>query len=75
MSSHITRNWAINAFTRQDLENSRTLSNGGGISYEDECAKFAFQAEKEFSEDPDADNEISLYFTFYLKTIGGIGNR
>lgn len=75
LSSHITRNWSINAFTRHDLENSRTLSHGGGISYEDECAKFALQAEKEFSENPDADNDISLYFTFYLKTIGGIGNR
>jgi len=75
LSSKITRNWSINAFTRHDLENERTLSNGGGLSYEDECSRFAFQIEKEFSEDPDAENDFSFYFTFYLKTIGGIGNN
>lgn len=74
-ASHITRNWSVNAFTLHDLENERTLKNGGGVSYEDECAKFAFRLEKEFSEDPDAENEFSFYFTFYLKTIGGIGNN
>ena len=73
--SQITRNWSVKAFTRQDLENSSTISNGGGISYEDECAKFALTAEKEYSKDPHADNDISFYFTFYLKTIGGIGNN
>lgn len=75
LSSHITRNWSISAYTRHDLESERTLSNGGGITYEDECAKFAFRVEKEFSEDPDAENDFSFYFTFYLKTIGGIGNN
>ncbi len=75
LSSHITRNWSVNAFNRYDIENERTLSNGGGIAYEDECSRFAVQMEKEFSEDPAAENDFSFYFTFYLKTIGGIGNN
>ena len=75
ISSHITRNWSINAYTVNDLENERVIANGGGLAYEDECAKFAFQMEKEFSEDPEAENDFSFYFTFYLKTIGSIGNN
>lgn len=75
ISSHVTKNWSVNAYTINDLENKRTTANGGGITYEDECARFALQLEKEFSEDPDAENDFSFYFTFYLKTIGGIGNN
>lgn len=75
LNSHITRNWSINIFNRRDLKNERVLSNGGGLTYEDECSKFAFQIEKEFSEDPEAENDFSFYFTFYFKTLGGIGNN
>ena len=31
--------------------------------------------EKEFSDDPNAEEETSFYFSFFLKTLGGVGNR
>ena len=75
VSSQITRNWGAGLYIRQDLEKQETISNGGNINYEDECSRFAFSFEKEFSDDPNAEEETSFYFSFFLKTLGGIGNR
>ncbi len=75
LQSKITRNWSAQIFTREDLVNKKAISHGGGISYEDECAKFSFSAEKEYSEDPSADNDITFYFSFFLKTLGGVGTN
>lgn len=75
LQSKITRNWSAQIFTREDLVNKKAISHGGGIIYEDECAKFSFSAEKEYSEDPSADNDITFYFSFFLKTLGGVGTN
>ncbi len=75
ISSKLTRNWGAGLFIRQDLEKQETISNGGNITYEDECARFAFSFEKEFSDDPNAEEETSFYFSFFLKTLGGVGNK
>ena len=74
-SSKITRNWSVDIFGRQDLVRKKIISEGGGISYEDECARFALSAEKEFSNNPAAENDLSIYFSFFLKTLGGVGNK
>ncbi len=73
LQANVTRNWSVNVFNRQDLIRQSAISQGGGISYEDECSRFAFHMEKEFSDDPEDENEISFYFSFFLKTLGGIG--
>ena len=73
LRSNITRNWAVDMYNRQDLVNNRAISNGAGVIYEDECSRFAFHVEKEYSDDPEDENELAFYFSFYLKTIGGIG--
>ncbi len=75
INSKITRNWSIDMFARQDLVNDHTISNGGGIIYEDECSRFALHLEKEFSDDPKDENEITVYFSFFLKTIGSVGTN
>lgn len=75
LRSKITRNWSANIFTREDLVNKKAISHGGGISYEDECSRFSFSAEKEYSEDPSAENDITFYFSFFLKTLGGVGTN
>ena len=77
MGTKLTRNWSANIFIRQDLENDELISKGGSVVYEDECAKFAFNAEKEYSDDPEEEdnNEFEFYFTFYLKTLGGMGEK
>ena len=51
------------------------ISNGGRIIYEDECAEFAFSIEREYSDDPEDNNELEFYFTFFLKTLGGTGQK
>ena len=74
LRSQITRNWAAGIFVRQDLDEQRPISRGGSITYEDECSRFTFSAEKEYSENPDDENAgTSFYFTFFLKTLGGVG--
>lgn len=75
LSSKITRNWAVSVFNRQDLVNNQAISNGGSIIYEDECSRFALSAEKEFSDNPEDENDITFYFSFFLKTLGGIGTN
>ena len=75
LSSKITRNWSVDIFSRQDLVNNETISNGGGFAYEDECSRFAFHIEKEYSDDPDNENDFNLYVSFYLKTLGGVGTN
>lgn len=77
LGTKITRNWGADIFIRQDLENDELISKGGRIIYEDECTQFAFSAEKEYSDDPDEEesNEFEFYFTFYLKTLGGMGRE
>ncbi len=77
LSAKITRNWNASVFARQDLENKEMISKGGSIFYEDECAKFTFSAEREYSDDPkdEENNEFEFYFTFFLKTLGGTEKR
>lgn len=75
ITSKITRNWAVDVFSRQDLINKHTISNGGGIIYEDECSRFAFHVEKDFSDNPEDENDVTYYFSFFLKTLGGVGTN
>ncbi len=75
LSSKVTRNWSVDVFTRQDMVNNETISNGGGFAYEDECSRVAFHIEKEYSDDPDSENDFNLYLSFYLKTLGGVGTN
>lgn len=77
LNTKITRNWSVSVFARQDLENKEMISKGGNIIYEDECAKFTFSAEKEYSDDPKDENSnaFEFYFTFFLKTLGGTGKN
>ncbi len=73
--TNLTRNWSVNVFNRQDLVRKSAITQGGGVAYEDECSRFSFHMEKDFSDDPEDENEISFYFTFFLKTLGGIGTE
>ena len=42
-------------------------------SYEDECFKFITTVKKYNSNDPSLDDDYEFNFTFYLKTLGGVG--
>ena len=77
INTKLTRNWSASVFARQDIENKEIISKGGSIMYEDECAKFTFSAEREYSDDPEEEdnNALEFYFTFFLKTLGGTGEN
>ncbi len=71
----LTRDWSIDIYNRQDLEDGgRSLEHGGNLIYEDECFMFVTNVKKYNSNDPDLDDSYEFKFTFYLKTLGGMGN-
>ncbi|MBQ8869931.1 MAG: LPS-assembly protein LptD [Alphaproteobacteria bacterium] len=70
----LTRDWSISVYNRQDLaDNGGSLEHGGNLVYEDECFKFITTIKKYNSNDPSLDDDYEFNFTFYLKTLGGIG--
>lgn len=70
----LTRDWSVSIYNRQDLSDSgKSLEHGGNLIYEDECFKFITTVKKYNSNDPSLDNNYEFNFTFYLKTLGGVG--
>jgi len=70
----LTRDWSLSVYNRQDLaDHGGSLEHGGNLIYEDECFKFITTIKKYNSNDPSLDNDYEFNFTFYLKTLGGIG--
>ena len=74
INAALTRDWSINVYNRQDLaDKGGSLEHGGNLIYEDECFKFITTIKKYNSNDPSLDDGYEFNFTFYLKTLGGIG--
>ncbi len=70
----LTRDWSISLYNRHDLaDDGGSLEHGGNLIYEDECFKFITTIKKYNSNDPSLDNDYEFNFTFYLKTLGGLG--
>lgn len=72
----LTRDWSISIYNRQDLadDNRGSLEHGGNLIYEDECFMFVTTVKRSNSNDPELDDGYEFKFTFYLKTLGGLGN-
>ncbi|MBP5615306.1 MAG: LPS-assembly protein LptD [Alphaproteobacteria bacterium] len=71
----LTRDWSIDIYNRVDLaKNGCSLEHGGNLIYEDECFKFVTTVKKYTSNDPDLDDSYEFNFSFYLKTLGGLGS-
>ncbi len=74
VKASLTRDWSVSVYNRQDLSGSgKSLEHGGNLIYEDECFKFITTVKKYNSNDPSLDNDYEFNFTFYLKTLGGVG--
>ena len=74
VNAALTKDWSISVYNRQDLaEESQSLEHGGNLIYEDECFKFITTIKKYNSNDPSLDDDYEFNFTFYLKTLGGVG--
>ncbi|HCU59146.1 MAG TPA: hypothetical protein DIC64_04105 [Alphaproteobacteria bacterium] len=75
VSAALTRDWSINVYNRQDLSHGGgSLEHGGNLIYEDECFMFVTNVKKYNSSDPDLDDSYEFTFSFYLKTLGGLGS-
>ena len=71
----LTRDWSVNIYNRQDLSRGGgSLEHGGSLVYEDECFMFVTNVKKYNSNDPDLDDSYEFNFSFYLKTLGGLGS-
>jgi LPS-assembly protein len=74
VNTALTKNWSLSVYNRQDLaDNGGSLEHGGNLIYEDECFMFVTNIQRSDSSDPDVDDNYEFNFTFYLKTLGGIG--
>ena len=72
----LTRNWLGEFFIRQDIEAQEPISQGGKLTYEDECSEFSLSVEKEYSDVPDSEDDgLDIYFNFFLKTLGGTSKK
>lgn len=74
LNAALTRDWSVSIYNRQDLTNSGgSLEHGGHLIYEDECFSFVGSVKRYDSNDPELDDGYEYTFTFYLKTLGGMG--
>lgn len=74
LTAALSRDWSVRVYNRQDLaEKGGSLEHGGSLIYEDECFMFVTAVKKYNSTDPSLDNNYEFNFTFYLKTLGGVG--
>lgn len=71
-SSALTRYWSVRYNQRIDLtQGGGTIEIGGALVYEDECFKWEFRAEKDFTRDRDYQGDLTLKLYFELKPFGG----
>ncbi len=74
LTTALTKDWSLSIYNRQDLaENGGSLEHGGNLIYEDECFMFITSVKKYDSNDPELDDGYEYTFSFYLKTLGGMG--
>jgi len=71
----LTQDWSVSIYNRQDLaHHGGSLEHGGNVIYEDECFMFVTTVKKYNSSDPELDDSYEFNFSFYLKTLGGLGS-
>ena len=76
LSSKLTKNWNVGVFDRIDLtEGGGSLEYGGYLTYDDECFRLSFDAKKSNYDNPTMDDDYEFGFTFFFKTLGGIGSK
>lgn len=76
LQAMLTKNWSVSVYNRQNMaQNSGSLEMGAFLSYEDECTKVIFNIEKDNSNDPNYEGDLTFGATFFLKTLGGVGTK
>ena len=70
--SYLTRYWSVNYNQRINLaKNGGTTSVGAGLTYEDECFKWRFSGERDYTKDRDYNGGLTLKMYFEFKPFGG----
>lgn len=74
--SKLTQNWEISIYDRIDLtDHGGQLEHGGELAYEDECLRLAFNVHKYNYKNSTLDDDYEVGFTFFFKTLGGLGSN
>ncbi len=76
LTAKLTRDWSVRIYNRQDLtKQGGSLEHGGSLIYEDECFAMFLNANRDDSDDPDYEGDISFTVNFVLKTLGAAGSK
>ena len=76
LNTKLTKNWSLGVYDRIDLtDDGGSLEQGGHFTYDDECFRLSFEAKKSFYDNPTMDDDYEFGFTFFFKTLGGIGSK
>lgn len=67
----LSDNWTVYGSGRADLEDSRFVSSGGGLRYENECCTVDLSVNRRFNDDRDANDDTSVGLQVRLKSLGG----
>ncbi|HSD92635.1 MAG TPA: LPS-assembly protein LptD [Methyloceanibacter sp.] len=66
----ITETWALLGNFRYDLEADRTITDGLGVRYQDDCFLFDVTYQRSFIRDQDIEPDERFLFNFTLKYLG-----
>ncbi|MCH7931115.1 MAG: LPS-assembly protein LptD [Proteobacteria bacterium] len=69
----LSRYWALDAHNRSNPTFNDTISNGVGISYQDECFGFSATLTRNFTRDRDVEPTTTFLIRVTLRTLGSFG--
>ncbi|MEO1089456.1 MAG: LPS assembly protein LptD [Pseudomonadota bacterium] len=73
ISLQLTDRWSAIAGTRRDLEGGEPIFETYGLVYEDDCFRFVFGVERDFTDSGDANAGTTVAFRVSLKNLGEFG--
>jgi len=70
--SQLTKNWAVFASTRRDLQRGQSLANRFGLQYTCDCFTFGIDYTRTFTQDRDIQPSEKIFFRIIFKTLGAV---
>jgi LPS-assembly protein len=72
ISSRVTNDWEVTAFTRRDLEEDQTLNFGFGLTYLCDCFKATLSFTRTFTQDRDVKPSDTILLRLEFKNLGQV---
>ena len=66
----LTRDWSLLGNLRYDLETDQTITDGGGLRYQDDCFMLDVTYQRSFIQDQDIEPDQRFLVSFMLKYLG-----